>query len=74
MLHNIGNQHCKEQEMVGTQKEHHQNFQLAAKSAKVASELTCLVDSTDQEWQVTAKGTRLVSKQLQFLDLLSIFR
>lgn len=57
MLHNIGNQHCKEQEMVGTQKEH-QNFQLAA---KVASEPTCLVDSTDQVWQVTAKGTRLVS-------------
>ena len=60
--------------MIGTQKEHHQNFQLAVKSAKVASELTCLVDSTDQEWQVTAKGTRLVSKQLQFLDLSSIFR
>lgn len=60
--------------MVGTQKEHRQNFQLAAKSAKVASELTCLADSTDQEWQVTAKGNRLVSKQLQFLDLLSIFR
>ena len=61
MLHNTGNQHGKEQEMVGTRKEHHQNFQLAVKSAKVASELTCLVDSTDQECQVTAKGTRLVS-------------
>jgi hypothetical protein len=34
---------------------------LAAKSVKVASDLTCLVDSTDQEWPLTAKGTRHVS-------------
>lgn len=46
--------------MVGTQKEYHQNFLLAAESVEVASEL-CLVDSTDQEWPVTEKSTRQVS-------------
>ena len=61
MHRSIDNQHCQEQEMVGTRKEYHQNFLLAAKSVKVASELTCLVDSTDQEWPLTAKGTRHVS-------------
>lgn len=54
--------------MVGTQKEYHQIFLWAAKSVKVASKLTCLVDLTHQEWPVTAKGTRHVSIS-NFLDL-----